>query len=316
MVMRFSMSDSDDVKGWALAEWGMKETEILNLFKNDIKKLYNVSYTNPNRVAPLGIPDIEIAGRSCNVHFIFDNEFGLNEIFIKPNEDYPVGYFESFQEYLTLNYGDESSRIKDGGETNLYWLFKSTRISLSYHDAWPLNMLFVTIRYLANLPEKQKVKTLNKNNTLKVHELQGLISQAELRLSRIKKNPAKYEVANERKEILMDLVDLIYRSSIKTFLTSIHNSYFKHMSLKMETHSTISPLLTKWNNILSNTDFINKKIFSNFIDDLNNFSAQNTDFTFETPNNKTAYNVKQFFVKHIWDVFFKEDEKRILSLNQ
>lgn len=41
------MSDSNNVIGWSFAEWGMKESEILDLFKNNIKKLYNVSYTNP-----------------------------------------------------------------------------------------------------------------------------------------------------------------------------------------------------------------------------------------------------------------------------
>lgn len=308
-------NESTDVFGWSSAVWGMTEEEILQLFKPDAKKLRrgpDVEYSNPKRFSTVGILDIIIAGRSCTTHFFFDNKNGLNEIIIKPTTEFPHGYFESFYELLTQEYGSATSTNKDGTKDIAVWLFPSTIVKLTRDDAWPLNLLFVTIHYRPNISNEMIEKSINKTNDSKLYELNSIVRQTELMLSKIEEPSYNYNASDQEK--IDSLIDVIYRSAIRSFLTSTHNSYFKHMSLKMETYTTISPLIKNWNKNLETINHINEKYFEDFIEDLNIFSINNPDFTFDCYPEKETYNLSRFFEEKIWKQFLKKeaDSARVL----
>jgi hypothetical protein len=143
-----NMTKQDDVHGWGSTEWGMTEAEILQLLQSDAKRLNPpIEYRNPTRFSTVGIPDKAIGGRSCAIHFLFDKTSGLNEVMIKPNDEKPYGYFESFLELLTQKYGPATKSNKEDMTDTVVWLFPSTTVELTKIDASVLDMLLVTVRY-------------------------------------------------------------------------------------------------------------------------------------------------------------------------
>lgn len=145
------MSKQDDVLGWASTEWKMPESEILQLLHTEARQLLPpVEYRNPTRFSTVGIPEKIIGGRSCAIHFFFDNTTGLNEVIIKPNEEKPYGYYETLLELLTQKYGPATISDKENNTDNSVWQFPSTVVELTRIDASALDMLLVSLRYRPN----------------------------------------------------------------------------------------------------------------------------------------------------------------------
>jgi hypothetical protein len=145
------MNKQDDIRGWGPTVWGMTETEILQLLQPEARPLKPpMEYRNPTRFATLCIPEKVIGGRSCAIHLLFDETSGLNEVMIKPTDEKPFGYFETFIDLLNQKYGPATIINKDEGvniEDRAVWLFPSTVVELTRTDATVLDLLFVTVRY-------------------------------------------------------------------------------------------------------------------------------------------------------------------------
>ena len=150
------MVTENDFYGWGLTKWGMTEDEVIQLLKPDARKIFPpIEYRNPQRFSTVGILDKNIGGLSCNIHFLFDENGGLNEVMIKPTDEKPVGYFESLFKFLRQKYGEPTEIIKEEDsclEDNVLWRFPSTVVELTRLDAYILEILMVTVRYYPALP--------------------------------------------------------------------------------------------------------------------------------------------------------------------
>lgn len=146
-----ALTKQGDVLGWGATEWGMSESQILQLLQSDAKKLDPpVEYTNPTRFSNIGILNRDIGGKSFAIHFLFNQTKGLDEVMIKPNSEQPFGYFELLYQLLSQKYGpatlmdrDEKINITD----TVIWRFPSTVIELKRIDSSVLNLLFTALHY-------------------------------------------------------------------------------------------------------------------------------------------------------------------------
>ncbi|GAA0697516.1 hypothetical protein GCM10009104_27280 [Marinobacterium maritimum] len=137
-----------DVTGWSESTWGMNEDEVLSAFgETAIRPDEPIEFCNPKRFSTVIIPSIDLDNMKFEAHFIFDNIEGLNEVLLKPKEEKPTGYFENLSKLLRQKYGEQSTSDEEGITTRMSWIFPSTIIELSRHDAEVLDYLLVTVSY-------------------------------------------------------------------------------------------------------------------------------------------------------------------------
>jgi len=159
---------------------------------------------------------------------------------------------------------------------------------------------------------KQIQEEADRKNTNTLNELDDLFKRTEAMLSKIEKDPDEYSSFNGG--LIDTLMDMIYRSTIKSTVNSTYNSYLKHKTLNMDTYDTVRPLLDKWRDILDVGSNLNEQSLDEFIEDLNEFTIENPEFTFDFNYNNDTWTFPRFFEEIVWKQYFKEgaDKARVL----
>lgn len=163
----------------------------------------------------------------------------------------------------------------------------------------------------ARQSDNQILKQIDSNNKAKMNDLNKLFARTEAMLAEIQENSA-YKAVDQ--ELIDSLMDVIYRSAIRTFITSVHNSFFKHKSMPMNYYDMIKPLIDRWRNTLDNGITLNKQSLIDFISELDEFSTTSPDFIFTANAGNDTLIPSEFFKQAIWDPYFKSGEEKAMAL--
>lgn len=115
-------------------------------------------------------------------------------------------------------------------------------------------------------------------------------------------------------EIIDSLMDMIYRSAIKTFVTSIHNSFYKYKTMPMDRYHIIKPLLERWRDILSSDKCLNEQNLVDFNEELEEISTNCFEFIFNCSPDNSEWTLSKFFREGIWQQYFKSGEDKAKAI--
>lgn len=170
------------------------------------------------------------------------------------------------------------------------------------------------INNFGNYNKASNIKKVNRtaaNNATNLHTLNDLFVQTEELLSNIQRT-SSYESINV--ELILLLMDMIYRSAIKSFTTSVHNSFFIELTMNMDYYYIISPILDKWVGLLDTGSKMNKQSLIDFLGDLDEFSLNNPEFIVGSSDNGQDLTIPRFFQIVIWKPFFESAENKANEL--
>lgn len=159
--------------------------------------------------------------------------------------------------------------------------------------------------------DEQILDQLERNNKAKVNDLNELFRRTEEMMSEIQKDSA-YNAIDQ--ELIDALMDVIYRSAVKTFITSVYNSFFKHKSMPMNYYDMVEPLIDRWRNILDSGINLNKQSLVDFVSELDEFSTTSPDFIFSANAGNDTLTPPEFFKQAIWEPYFKSAEEKAMAL--
>jgi restriction system protein len=160
-------------------------------------------------------------------------------------------------------------------------------------------------------PDEQTLNQIAKNNTAKVSDLNELFRQTEALLSQIQSN-SNYNAIDQK---LIDLLmDMIYRSAVNTFITSVHNSFFKHKTMPMDRYDMVRPLIDRWRSVLDSGTNLNQQSLVDFVKDLDEFTTNCPDFIFGSNTGNDELTPYRFFQEGIWEPYFKSAEEKATAL--
>jgi hypothetical protein len=129
-------TQTDDIKGWRGAEWGMTNGDLLSLFKGEIDSLKVPEDKGRDRFCELFIKNFKIHNYSFNVYFVITKDKReLVQIILKlmdvNDTDFERGFFH-LERLLTLKYGKSQYEYNSNISSYRHWLFPSTLIMLDY----------------------------------------------------------------------------------------------------------------------------------------------------------------------------------------
>jgi len=128
-----------DIKGWNKAEWGMKESELIGVFKDTIVKSDKRQYLDDNKIySDLEISEVVIDGIKFNVSFEMGSDDNkLKRVRLRSRVVIP-DYFSNFEQLLTMKYGSPIQKDRSAGwergdyNKSAAWSLPSTKIELIY----------------------------------------------------------------------------------------------------------------------------------------------------------------------------------------
>jgi hypothetical protein len=159
--------------------------------------------------------------------------------------------------------------------------------------------------------DEQTLKQVAGNNVAKVNDLNEIFSQTEEMLSKMEIGSYRNVMDQELIDLLMDM---IYRSAVKTFITSIHNSFFKHKTMPMDYYDMVKPLIDRWRSVLDSGIKLNQQSLIDFVNDLDEFTTNCPDFIFGANAGNDDLTPSRFFQEGIWEPYFKSAEEKATEL--
>jgi hypothetical protein len=135
MVNAVFPGDKNDIKGWGQTRWGMTESEIKLIFKDNIEELdrYNVdkdTYRN------MQILKYDVDGNEFKVLFeMGEKDNKLRRVRMVKSPALPSTY-GTLEQLLSVKYGDPTSKDESNFQGTLtktsMWIMKSTSIELLF----------------------------------------------------------------------------------------------------------------------------------------------------------------------------------------
>jgi restriction system protein len=160
-------------------------------------------------------------------------------------------------------------------------------------------------------PDEQILKQLARHNAAKVNDLNEIFRQTEEMLS-------KMEIGSYRnvmdQELIDLLIDMIYRSAVRTFITSVQNSFFKHKSMPMEYYDMVKPLMDRWRSVLDSGINLNQQSLVDFVEELDEFTTNCPEFIVNSNADNGGWTLSTFYKEGIWEPYFKSIEDKAIVL--
>jgi hypothetical protein len=152
IAVSVSAQKTADVKGWNNALWGMTESDLKELFKENITDTSKKESRDGKTYYNLEIRNIDVDGVKLRVSF----NMGVSDKKLKQVRlSHRVAMAESFdilEKSLTNQYGQPTSRDDSESSRNIKrsvaWHLPSTKIALSFlQTQGPLRGKYITILY-------------------------------------------------------------------------------------------------------------------------------------------------------------------------
>jgi len=160
-------------------------------------------------------------------------------------------------------------------------------------------------------PDEQTLKQVAGNNVAKVNDLNETFRRTEEMLSKMQMGSYRNVMDRELIDLLMDM---IYRSEVKSFITSVHNSFFKHKSMSMDYYDMVKPLMDRWRSVLDSGINLNQQSLVDFVEELDEFTTNCPDFIVNSNADNGGWTLSTFFKEGIWEPYFKSAEEKAIAL--
>ncbi|HEX2956672.1 MAG TPA: hypothetical protein VHO70_07565 [Chitinispirillaceae bacterium] len=138
-----------DIKGWNKAEWGMAESDLLNIYKDTLIKSDKRQYLDGDELyTDMKIPGLKIDGATFDVFFEMGSKDNtLKRVRLTKYYSASALDFTQFEKLLTSKYGSPSYKEEEKqGKSVASWLLPYTKIDLEYiysaYDGKVLDILY------------------------------------------------------------------------------------------------------------------------------------------------------------------------------
>lgn len=150
-----SLPIQPDTKGWYKAQWGMTEDQLLELFKDDIKKTERVDFQDT--YSTLEIDNYDLNNSKFRITFRMDKENNKLKEVVLFCKIATACMFNDFENLLIEKYGSPTksdlTRDQLGSKRISTWILLNTKIDLSYNTASPSMHPFLSIIYKSSKKE-------------------------------------------------------------------------------------------------------------------------------------------------------------------
>ena len=159
-----------------------------------------------------------------------------------------------------------------------------------------------------------------KDNLSKLNQLQEIFSNFENHLIPKfektfyrAKTHSNIEIADDNSleiaagNLVISMMDMIYKSAIKTFCGLVHDACYEYNMLTEEEFAKIKHIYDKWTTI-TNTQTIDDQLFEDFKNDLEEFTVANPDFFDD------GGTFVWLFEEKVWNLYFKQSATKAREL--